>query len=81
MPLSSHGGLYRLEDVAAVKKDAPLAPRARRARFSYERARKWLNAGKLKKAGWDDGFLLKPIRAAASLAEDAETKKVQMRYS
>ena len=31
--------------------------------------------GKLKKAGWDDRFLLKLVSSAASLAEDAEPEK------
>ena len=35
--------------------------------------------GKLKKAGWDDRFLLKLVSSAASLAEDAEPEKIKMR--
>ena len=35
--------------------------------------------GKLKKAGWDDGFLLKLLRSAASLAPTVETDKIQTR--
>lgn len=35
--------------------------------------------GKLKKAGWDDGFLLKLLRSAASLAPTLETDKIQTR--
>ena len=35
--------------------------------------------GKLKKAGWDDGFLLKPVSSAVSLAENEEPEKIQMR--
>ena len=35
--------------------------------------------GKLKKAGWDDGFLLKIVSSATGLADDAEPEKIQMR--
>ena len=35
--------------------------------------------GKLKRAGWDDGFLLKLVRSATDLAEDPEPEKNQMR--
>ena len=35
--------------------------------------------GKLKRAGWDDGFLLKLVRSATGFAEDPEPEKIQMR--
>jgi len=35
--------------------------------------------GKLKKAGWDDGFLLKLLRSAATLAPTVENDKSQTR--
>ena len=35
--------------------------------------------GKLKKAGWDDGFLLKLLRSAATLATTVENDKSQTR--
>ena len=35
--------------------------------------------GKLKRAGWDDGFLLKLVRSATGLATDPEPEKIQMR--
>lgn len=46
MPLPSHGGLFRMDEVAVVIMSAALASGTRRARFNYERACKWLNAGK-----------------------------------
>jgi len=35
--------------------------------------------GKLKKAGWDDGFLLKLLGSAATLAPTVENDKIQPR--
>ena len=35
--------------------------------------------GKLKRAGWDNDFLLKLVSFASSLARDVETGKVQTR--
>ena len=35
--------------------------------------------GKLKKAGWDDRFLLKLVSAASGLEQDAEPNKIQVR--
>ena len=35
--------------------------------------------GKLKKAGWDDRFLLKPVSAASGLEQHAEPNKIQLR--
>ena len=35
--------------------------------------------GRLKRAGWDDGFLLKPVSSATGLAAEAEPEKIQLR--